>query len=898
MSVAAAATLQPGRPVVILVIGMHRSGTSALGGVLNLLGVAMSGDRLPPSDDNRKGFFENKRLFAFHDKLLAEFGSRWEDPLPLSEECLHSPNAHAAARELATLFQEEFSNRPLVLIKDPRMCRFLPVWIEGLSSSDRNIVVILWVRHPLEVAASLQHRDSLSRAHALVLWLQHVLAAEHTTRSLVRCVVIYDDLLRDWRSVVHKIGETLGLAWPRETIRVAHEIDQFLSSELRHHRSTEGTQLAHDALHSLCSRAWSALRLLSVDNRDGLAWVTLDEVAHEFEGAMRILSPLVASLDGSLVKSSRQLAECAGRIDSLTEALAERDARIERRNRGAAEHGAAAETPISALTDKSRSLGDALSEREDDVAELRQAWRAAQEREIALQGASHALEVELAETRSDLASLKQQLAAITGSTVWRATWPLRYAGSRLPRPVRRALRGAAKFGWWTVTLQLSGKLAERRRFLAQARAVTPVVTYGGHVIENAAIEKMKALFDSDWYRNQYSKIVPDQIDPFEHYIFVGLSRGLNPNCGFDELWYRENNPDIVATGRHGFEHFITQGARDGRLPCSVFDFDFYRLTSGLRSASNIDTFAHYIRHGHRQGIAASPITIPSGAANAELGEPEDAFNGLSVTVGIVIYKETPEQVGRIVRSAKAAIARCAGVVGNILVSDNGGAFDRALLAEDVTYLPTGQDEGVAVAHNKCMQDAFAVGTEVYIIANPNGAFHPDCIRALLAMNRSQKCCALIEALQFPEEHPKVYDPVTLRTGWSSGACLLLPRLIWETTGGFDENFYRYLEDVDISWTAHRLGFQTLICPGALFHQDISESHHEAWRRRETLISGRYLAYKWGAPGFVKWTESCLCEEGFIADLRELPPLDDLPIIEDGANFADFSNGFNFSPVRW
>ena len=166
------------------------------------------------------------------------------------------------------------------------------------------------------------------------------------------------------------------------------------------------------------------------------------------------------------------------------------------------------------------------------------------------------------------------------------------------------------------------------------------------------------------------------------------------------------------------------------------------------------------------------------------------------------------------------------------------------------------------------------------------------------MNRSQKCCALIEALQFPEEHPKVYDPVTLRTGWSSGACLLLPRLIWETTGGFDENFYRYLEDVDISWTAHRLGFQTLICPGALFHQDISESHHEAWRRRETLISGRYLAYKWGAPEFVKWTESRLCAEGFIADPSELPPLDDLPIVEDGAKFADFSNGFNFSPVRW
>ena len=359
------------RPVAILVPGMHRSGTSALSGTLNLLGVTIPGERVPPADDNKKGFFENKRLVAFHDKLLEEFGSRWEDPLPFSERCLYSPNAFAAARELACLFQEEFGNSPLVLVKDPRMCRLLPVWVEALSLSNRNIAVIIPVRHPLEVAASLQERDSFSRAHALVLWLQHILAAEHDTRSLVRCFVFFDDLLRGWRSVVHEIGEKLGLAWPKETIRVGHEIDQFLSTELRHHRWMEEVPFACDRLHDLCSRAWSALKLLSADHNDKSAQATLDQVAQEFDGAMCILSPLLSSLDQNLVQSRRQLAERDGRIDSLTAALAERDGRIDSLTAALAERDGRIDSLTAALAerDETASAFDLLQQKYVDQTE-------------------------------------------------------------------------------------------------------------------------------------------------------------------------------------------------------------------------------------------------------------------------------------------------------------------------------------------------------------------------------------------------------------------------------------------------------------------------------------------------------------------------------------------------
>jgi GT2 family glycosyltransferase len=521
-----------------------------------------------------------------------------------------------------------------------------------------------------------------------------------------------------------------------------------------------------------------------------------------------------------------------------------------------------------------------------------------------------ALEQELATERSKVVELFDRLNEITkdlhqardlnrvvmSSTSWRATEPLRRVADRLPPRLARNLRRCAKFAYWCATPhRLTQRIAYyRHRTMSQAP-----VTLRGQEVQIPAIEKMRALFDPKWYREQYKEVDYSQTEPFSHYIRVGLGQGLNPNSVFDELWYREHNPDIVAANRHGFEHFVSSGAEQNRAPNAVFDFNFYRLNAGLRRASNIEVFAHYLAQGHIEGKAASLVTIPLDAANAELGDTEKAFDNLSVTVGIVISKQAPQRLERVISSAKSALARCgAGVAGDIRIVDIGGVFDWASLHDDVVWLPAAQNEGFVEGHNKCMRAAFAAGADAYILANSDGAFHPDCIRALLAMNRSQECRALIEAMQFPEEHPKFYDPVTLRTAWVSDICLLIPRLIWEKAEGFDSNFYLCCEDIDLSWAAHRLGFQTLTCPAALFHYDVSNCEHEPWRRREMLISSRYLAHKWGGVEFLRLTERLLCEEGFVVDSRELPPLDDLPTVPDGGRFADFSNGFLFSPVRW
>jgi hypothetical protein len=77
-----------------------------------------------------------------------------------------------------------------------------------------------------------------------------------------------------------------------------------------------------------------------------------------------------------------------------------------------------------------------------------------------------------------------------------------------------------------------------------------------------------------------------------------------------------------------------------------------------------------------------------------------------------------------------------------------------------------------------------------------------------------------------------------------------------------------------------------------------ESGSEPWRQREMLVSGRYLAHKWGNPDFLAWTERQLVDAGFAYRIDELPPLDDLPTVPDGAKIGDFSFQLHFSPVRW
>jgi hypothetical protein len=152
----------------VLVLGMHRSGTSALAGALEAMGfdVGPDEDVMPADDGNPEGYFELLSVVRANDELLAQFGGRWDSPPDFESDWTTSDAALAfvdTARELlGGLFEDDH-----YLLKDPRISLLLPLWRQVTNDRDCAVVV---VRDPLEVAASLTRRNGLQTLTGLALW--------------------------------------------------------------------------------------------------------------------------------------------------------------------------------------------------------------------------------------------------------------------------------------------------------------------------------------------------------------------------------------------------------------------------------------------------------------------------------------------------------------------------------------------------------------------------------------------------------------------------------------------------------------------------------------------------------------------------------------------------------
>ena len=218
----------------ILVLGMHRSGTSALTRVLSLLGAALPKHLLPANDFNVAGYWEPEPLVTLHDRMLAEAGSQWNDWRAFHSAWLGEERREYYKAEVARIIAEEYGDASLFVIKDPRICRLLPFYQEVLTSLGVDTHYVMTFRNPLAVAQSLASRDGIKPPFADLIWLRHVLDAESGTRDAPRVFVSFERLLANWQDVVGAIGKGLGLAWPTPE-NVSVEAADILRPDLRHH---------------------------------------------------------------------------------------------------------------------------------------------------------------------------------------------------------------------------------------------------------------------------------------------------------------------------------------------------------------------------------------------------------------------------------------------------------------------------------------------------------------------------------------------------------------------------------------------------------------------------------------------------------------------------------------
>ena len=111
---------------------------------------------MPAPDDNRKGYWESDGLKRFHDALLQSAGTRWDDFTQFNPGWLDFPAASRFEAELEALLNQEFPVRDIFFVKDPRIARFLPFWLGFAGRYGIAAKIVIPLRNPLEVAASLQ----------------------------------------------------------------------------------------------------------------------------------------------------------------------------------------------------------------------------------------------------------------------------------------------------------------------------------------------------------------------------------------------------------------------------------------------------------------------------------------------------------------------------------------------------------------------------------------------------------------------------------------------------------------------------------------------------------------------------------------------------------------------
>jgi len=181
----------------IVILGSDRSGTSALAGILHILGICMGKALLPPAEDNPKGFYENKDITEFNDlKLLPAIKSSWDDISPIHSRVINELlKRNDLIAEAINIIERHYSDEIIFGFKDPRVANLFPFWERVLKILDIGIKIIIPYRDPIEVALSLQKRNNFSIEKGLLLWAKRSLYAEYYSRNYKRVFINYDDLL-------------------------------------------------------------------------------------------------------------------------------------------------------------------------------------------------------------------------------------------------------------------------------------------------------------------------------------------------------------------------------------------------------------------------------------------------------------------------------------------------------------------------------------------------------------------------------------------------------------------------------------------------------------------------------------------------------------------------------
>lgn len=209
--------------------------------------------------------------------------------------------------------------------------------------------------------------------------------------------------------------------------------------------------------------------------------------------------------------------------------------------------------------------------------------------------------------------------------------------------------------------------------------------------------------------------------------------------------------------------------------------------------------------------------------------------------------------------------------------------------------------GFGAGNNKIFNSLIDKEFDYFLIMNPDGISHPNMISNLVNFAISKNNTGIFEALQFPVQHPKIYEKNSKETAWCSGCCCLFPYEIFKKLNGFDEVFFMYMEDVDISWRARNLEIKCYTVDDALFYHYSDGRVNNENQEIMILKSAYLLAKKYCNEKFASKMQKKLRKLINQSDFEDFANKTKFNKVDINGNFekiVNFNNGLYFSEARW
>jgi hypothetical protein len=260
---------------LVLVVGVGRSGTSLVTGILGQTGFHIPQPEIKADETNPRGFGEPAWVVAFHRRLMSRLRVTVFDSRPAAFEITARAGSEPATQgQLRDWLAAQLREADALVVKDPRIGWFLPLWLSCSSDLGVPASFITMLRHPAQILASAKRsygtwQTDASRAAS---WLNVMLETERATRGTARAFVHYENLLADWAGEVRRAGEVLGLPLLSGLERERFpQVDEFVDPTLHRSRVSWQELAVPAAVRELADEVWRRLLLLAEPGGDTAA---------------------------------------------------------------------------------------------------------------------------------------------------------------------------------------------------------------------------------------------------------------------------------------------------------------------------------------------------------------------------------------------------------------------------------------------------------------------------------------------------------------------------------------------------------------------------------------------------------------------------------------------------